>query len=134
MALQVREKERKCIHVLPSFVAHAIGYGMATSVHNTVMPRCVWLYRVRLSCPDGTVLQVHRAWQGMVLDIAVDLSTLLYLLYLIPEPSLSRHPWSIVPSRSRLCWSEKEQPKKEVGARLWSQHGQAFRSGTKSLS
>ena len=36
MALQVREKERKCIRVLPSLVAHAIGYGMAASADNTV--------------------------------------------------------------------------------------------------
>ena len=38
MALQVREKERECvcICVLPSLVAHTIGYGMAVSAHNTV--------------------------------------------------------------------------------------------------
>ena len=36
MALQVREKERKCIRVLPGLVAHAIRYGMATSAHNIV--------------------------------------------------------------------------------------------------
>ena len=36
MALQVREKERECIHVLPSLVAHTIGYGMAVGVHNIV--------------------------------------------------------------------------------------------------
>ena len=36
MALQVREKERKYIRVLPSLVTHAIGYGMAASAHNTI--------------------------------------------------------------------------------------------------
>ena len=36
MALQVREKERDCIRVLPSLVAHTIGYGMAVDVHYTV--------------------------------------------------------------------------------------------------
>ena len=36
MALQVREKERKCIRVLRSLVAHAIGYEMVASAHNTV--------------------------------------------------------------------------------------------------
>jgi len=36
MALQVREKERECIWVLPSLVAHAIGYGMAAVAHHTV--------------------------------------------------------------------------------------------------
>ena len=34
--LQVREKERKCIHVLPSLIAHAIVYEMVASAHNTV--------------------------------------------------------------------------------------------------
>ena len=36
MVLQVREKEKECIRVLPSLVAHAIRYGMAASVHNIV--------------------------------------------------------------------------------------------------
>ena len=58
------------------------------------------LYSVRLTCPDGTVLQVRRAWQGTVLDIAVDLSALPYLLCLMPGPLPSGHPlvghsWSV---------------------------------------
>ena len=36
MALQVREKERECIWAVPSLVAHAVGYGMATITHHTV--------------------------------------------------------------------------------------------------
>ena len=36
MALQVREKERVCIRVLPSLVAHTIGYGMTIGAHNIV--------------------------------------------------------------------------------------------------
>ena len=36
MALQVREKEGECVHVLPSLVAHAIGYEMIVGTHNTV--------------------------------------------------------------------------------------------------
>ena len=36
MALQVREKERECVRVLPSLVAHAIGYEMIVGVHNIV--------------------------------------------------------------------------------------------------
>ena len=36
MALQVREKERKCVHVLPSLVAHAVGYETVIGAHNTV--------------------------------------------------------------------------------------------------
>ena len=36
MALQVRQKERECIHVLPSLVAHTIRYGMVVGAHNTV--------------------------------------------------------------------------------------------------
>ena len=35
-ALQVREKERVCIRVLPSLVAHAFRYEMAASAHNAV--------------------------------------------------------------------------------------------------
>ena len=31
-----RERERECIHVLPSLVAHAVGYEMVASAHNTV--------------------------------------------------------------------------------------------------
>ena len=36
MALQVREKEKKCIRVLPSLVAHAVGYEMIVDAHNTI--------------------------------------------------------------------------------------------------
>ena len=36
MALQVREKERVCIHVLPSLVAHAVRYETVIGAHNTV--------------------------------------------------------------------------------------------------
>jgi len=50
------------------------------------------LYSVRLTWPDGTVLQVHKTWQGTVLDIAVDLSVLPYLLHLLPEPIPSGCP------------------------------------------
>ena len=115
-----------CIRVLPSLVAHTIGYGMAVGAHNTVYvqthlagstmfawydkrqrpPYCLYsdasgsLYRVRLTCPDGTVLQVRRAWQGTVLGIVVDLNALPYLLRLLPGPTLSGHPTSVIPSRS----------------------------------
>jgi len=77
-----RERERECIRVLPSLVAHAIGYEMVVSVHNIVYAQTrlagstmfAWydkrqrpqhylcsdvsgrLYHVRLSCPDGTAL------------------------------------------------------------------------------
>ena len=36
MALQVREKERDIIRVLPSLVAHAIGYETIVGAHNTI--------------------------------------------------------------------------------------------------
>ena len=36
MALQVREKERECVRVLPSLVAHAIGCETIVDAHNTV--------------------------------------------------------------------------------------------------
>ena len=36
MTLQVREKERECIRVLPSLVAHVVGYEMVIDAHNTV--------------------------------------------------------------------------------------------------
>ena len=36
MALQVREKERECVRVLPSLVAHAIGYETIAGAHNIV--------------------------------------------------------------------------------------------------
>ena len=36
MDLQVREKVKKCIRVLPSLVAHVVGYEMVVVAHNTV--------------------------------------------------------------------------------------------------
>ena len=36
MALQVREEERERVRVLPSLVAHAIGYETIVGAHNTV--------------------------------------------------------------------------------------------------
>ena len=36
MALQVREKEREYVRVLPSLVAHAIGYETIIGAHNNV--------------------------------------------------------------------------------------------------
>ena len=36
MALQVREKKRECVRVLPSLVAHAIRCEMIVGAHNTV--------------------------------------------------------------------------------------------------
>ena len=50
------------------------------------------LYSVCLTWPNGTVLQVRRAWQGLVLGIVVDMSTLPYLLCLLPRPTLSKCP------------------------------------------
>ena len=124
MALQVRERERECIRVLPNLVAHTIGYGMVVGAHNIVYVQthlvgstmfiyydkqrrpqyCLYfdasgrLYRVRLTCLDGSVLQVCRAWQGTVLGIAVHLSALPYLLRLLPGPTPSGRPRSVVPS------------------------------------
>ena len=61
------------------------------------------LYRVRQTCPDGTVLLVRRARQGTVLGIAVDLSALPYLLCLLPEPTPSRRPgWSFLVGPGRV--------------------------------
>ena len=91
------EKERKCIRVLPSLVAHAIGYETIVGVHNTVRVQMhvagfivfAWygkyqriqyclgsdtpgrLHSAYLAWPGGTVLQVRRVWQGTVLGIAV---------------------------------------------------------------
>ena len=53
------------------------------------------LHSARLAWPGGTVLQVRRTWQGMVLGNVVDLSALPYLLHLIPGPSPSGHPRSV---------------------------------------
>ena len=48
--LQVRERERECIRVLSSLVAHVVGYETVVSAHNTVLcpDTCGRLYRVRL--------------------------------------------------------------------------------------
>ena len=45
------EKERECIRVLPSLVAHAVGYDMVVDVHNTVYVRRMWQ---TLPCSSGT--------------------------------------------------------------------------------
>ena len=50
---------------------------------------------------------LSRAWQGTVLSIAIDLSALPYLLRLLPRPTPSEHPRSVVPSRPRPCRSGK---------------------------
>ena len=91
------EKERECIRVLPSLVAHAIRYETVVGAHNTVYVQMhvassivfVWydkrrrlqyylcsdtpgrLHSAHLAWPGGTVLQVRRVWQGTVLGIAV---------------------------------------------------------------
>ena len=52
MTLQVKEKERECIHVLPSLVAHAVGYEMAVSAHNTVYA---------LTCLKGCKVSVYHS-------------------------------------------------------------------------
>ena len=67
------------------------------------------LYIARLAWPGGTILQVRWAWQVMVLGIVVDLSALPYLLRLIPGPSPSGRPRSVVPSRPRPCRSGKSR-------------------------
>ena len=65
------------------------------------------LHSAHLAWPGGTILKVRRACQGTVLGITVDLSALPYLLCLIPGPSPSRHPRSVIPSWPRSCWSGK---------------------------
>ena len=88
MALQVRERECVCIHVLPSLVTYDVGYETVIGAHNTVYAQthlagstvfswygkrrrlqyCLFsdasrrLYSARLASPGGTVLQVRRAW------------------------------------------------------------------------
>ena len=83
--------------MLPSLVAHAIGYETIVGSHNTVYVQMpvpgstvfAWydkcrrlqyylcsdmperLHSAHLAWPDGTVLQVRRVWQGTVLSIAV---------------------------------------------------------------
>ena len=48
-----REKERECVRVLPSLVAHAIGYETIVGDDNTVHARCVWQV---LPCSPGMVI------------------------------------------------------------------------------
>ena len=69
------------------------------------------LYSVRLTWPDGTVLQVRRAWQGTVLGIAVDLSALPYLLRLLPGPTPSRCPGRSFPVGPDHVGREREASK-----------------------
>ena len=69
------------------------------------------LYSVRLTWPDGTVLQVRRAWQGMVLGIAIDLSALPYLLRLLPGPTPSRRPSRLFPVGPDRVGRERETSK-----------------------
>ena len=97
MALQIREKERECVCVLSSLVAHAVGYEMVVGGHNTVYVQThlagstvfTWYgkcrrlqyylcsnvsgrsYSARLAWPGGIVLQVRTVWQGTVLGITV---------------------------------------------------------------
>ena len=82
------EKERECIHVLPSLVAHVVGYETVIGAHNTVYVQMqvagstvfAWygkcqrlqyylgsdtpgrMHSAHLAWPGGTVLQVHRVW------------------------------------------------------------------------
>ena len=100
------------------------------------------LHSARLAWPGGTVLKMHRAWQGTILGITVDLSALPYLLLLIPGPSPSGRPRLVVPSWARLCVGRGRimsrspaypRSKKEVGVGLCPHFGQAFRSGTGSM-
>ena len=42
MTLQVREKERECVRMLHSLVAHAIGYETIVGAHNTVHTQTHW--------------------------------------------------------------------------------------------
>ena len=69
------------------------------------------LHSARLACPGGTVLQVRRAWQGMVLGIAVDLSALPYLLQLLPGPTPSRCPGRSFPVGPDRVGREREARK-----------------------
>ena len=83
--------------MLPSLVAHAVGYEMVVGAHNTVYVQMhvagstvfAWygkcqclqyclgfdtsgrLHSAFLAWPGGTVLQVHRAWQGTILGITI---------------------------------------------------------------
>ena len=82
------QRKREWIRVLPSLVAHAVGYGTVIGAHNTVLCQThvagstvfAWygkrqrlqyclcsdksgrLHSARLAWPGGTVLKVRRAW------------------------------------------------------------------------
>ena len=82
---------------------------------------------------------MRRAWQSTVLGITVDLSALPYLLCLLPGPTPSGRPQSVGPDRigrNRAMSKGPVYPRSEKGVRvgLRSHLGQAFRSGTGSLS
>ena len=83
--------------MLPSLVAHAVGYETVVGAHNTVyvhmqvagsamfawygkhrcLQYCLYsdtprrLHSAHLAWPGGTILQVHMVWQGTVLGIVV---------------------------------------------------------------
>jgi len=144
-----RWKGRGCVWVLPSLVAHVVGYG-TQSPTLLFMTCCTWqatqcsptllfmtwqaavfawdgkrrrpqyclcsdasgrLYSVRLTWPDGTVLQVRRACQGTVLGITVDLSALPYLLRLLLGPTPSRRPGRLFPVSPDCVGREREASK-----------------------
>ena len=69
------------------------------------------MYSVRLTWPDGTVLQVRRAWQGTVIGIAVDLSALPYLFRLLLGPTPSRRPGRLFPVGPDRVTQESEASK-----------------------
>ena len=72
------EKERECIRVLPSLVAHAVGYEMVIGVHNTVYVQMhmagsivfVWYGKCRRlqyylgSDTPGRLHSAYLAWLG----------------------------------------------------------------------
>ena len=78
MALQVRERECVCIHVLPSLVTYDVGYETVIGAHNTVYVQThlagstvfAWYgKRRRLQyclCSDmsGKLYSAHLAWPG----------------------------------------------------------------------
>ena len=149
MALQVREKERECVRMLPSLVAHAVGYETVIDAHNNVYVQThlagstlfAWygkrrrlqyclcsetlgrLHSARLAWPGGTVLKARRVWQGTVLDIAVDFSVLPYLHRLLPRPTPSGRPRLVVPSLPRLCQSGKSHDRGPAYPRLGKEVG-----------
>ena len=103
-----------------------------------------WLHSTLLAWPGGTVLQVRRVWQGTVLGITVDLSTLPYLLRLLPGPTSSRHPgrsFLVGPNhvgRERETSKGPIYPRSEERGRSWimvpPQPGLLVRAPTRSPS